>query len=179
MTTSHHSHYVNPRLLRFNVGFLLAQSAGFQRDVELDLPRVRLGDDVELSFLRGSLRLSRNSQGVLVQGVLETNVLAECVRCLTPTDVPVTFEIEELYSYPPNSSTIYSVEETGMLDMCPLLREEAILAMPMSALCRPDCAGLCPECGTNLNEGTCNCQPDAIDPRVAILRTLTTDPQDL
>jgi uncharacterized protein len=51
-----------------------------------------------------------------------------------------------------------------------LLREEAILAIPMGALCRPDCAGLCPQCGQNWNEGPCDCEQDEIDPRFAALR---------
>jgi len=39
-------------------------------------------------------------------------------------------------------------------------------------LCRPDCAGLCPECGQNLNEGVCDCARDTIDPRLAVLRSM-------
>jgi len=168
---SHHQSFVNRRVLRVNVGFLLAQGAGYQRVIDIDLPRVRLDVDLDVEFLKGSLRLSRNSRGILVQGRLETNVLTECARCLTSVFFPVAFDLEELFSYPPSTSTVYSVEETGFLDLAPLVREEAILAVPMGVLCRPDCAGLCPECGQNLNEGTCNCQRETLDPRLAILRT--------
>jgi len=149
---------------------LLAEGVGYQRELELDYPRVQLGDDLELDNLRGTVRLSRNSRGILVQADLETTVIMECSRCLTPTLVPVPLEIEELFTYPPLDDAAYSVEETGFLDLAPLLREEAILAMPMGVLCRPDCLGLCSECGQNLNEGPCNCEPDDIDPRFAILR---------
>jgi uncharacterized protein len=168
---SHHQSFVNRRVLRVNVGFLLAQGAGYLRVIDIDLPRVRLDADLDVDFLKGSLRLSRNSRGILVQGELETGVLTECARCLAPVSYPVTFDIEELFSYPPSTSTVYSVEETGFLDLAPLVREEAILAVPMGVLCRPDCAGLCPQCGQNLNEGTCDCQHNTIDPRLAILRT--------
>jgi uncharacterized protein len=168
---SHHQSFVNRRILRVNVGFLLAQGAGYQRLIDLDLPRVRLDADLDLDFLKGSLRLSRNSRGILVQGKLETDVLTDCARCLAPVFVPVLFDIEELFSYPPSTSTVYSVEETGFLDLAPLVREEAILAVPMGVLCRPDCAGLCAQCGQNLNEGQCDCQRDTVDPRLAILRT--------
>jgi uncharacterized protein len=166
------SQYVHPRVLKFNIGFLLVQGAGHQRDMDLDLPRIRLEDDVELDYLVGSLRLSRNSRGVLVQGKLETQILGECVRCLEPIATSVELELEELFSYPPSSETPYSVDDTGILDLAPLIREEAILAVPMGALCRPDCAGLCLDCGQNLNEGTCDCESDDIDPRLAILRQL-------
>lgn len=140
--------------------------------MELDLPRVRLADDVEIDFLRGPLRLSRNSRGVLVQGQLETHLLGECVRCLEDALVPITLELEELFSYPPSPETPYSIDDTGIMDLAPLLREELILATPMGVLCRPDCAGLCLECGQNLNEGLCDCEQDDIDPRFAILRQL-------
>lgn len=166
------SHFVHPRVLKFNIGFLLVEGAGYQRTMELTLPRVRLGDDVEVEFLRGTLRLSRNSRGVLVQGELQSRVTGECVRCLEPTAIPVTLELEELFSYPPSSDTPYSIDDTGIMDLAPLLREELILAIPMGVLCRPDCAGLCLECGQNLNEGQCDCEQDDIDPRFAILRQL-------
>lgn len=169
MTNSQHQHFVNPRVLKINVGFLLAQGAGYQRDTEFDLPRVRLGDDITLDYLRGELRLSRNSRGILVRGTLQTQVLTECARCVTPLYCPVELELEELFSFPPSSETVYSVDEAGDLDLTPLLREEAILALPMGILCSPDCAGLCHECGQNLNEGACSCVRDDIDPRLAIL----------
>ena len=163
-------HFVHPRNLKINVGFLLAEGVGYQRVLDLDFPRLRVEQDLELDYLRGSLRLSRNSRGILVQGTLETRVLTECARCLTPVSCPVEFECEELYSFPPSPDTEYSVAETGILDLAPLIREEAILSVPMGTLCRPDCAGLCPECGQNWNEGPCNCEQNEIDPRLATLR---------
>jgi len=174
VTESQFPEFVNPRVLKINVGFILAESAGYQRTIELDLPRVRLGD-LELDYVRGALRLSRNSRGVLVQGTLESEIIGECARCLETTYVPVSFELEELFTYPPNAEEPYSVEETGILDLAPLLREEAILAVPMVVLCRPDCAGLCPQCGQNLNEGACDCAQEDPDPRLAGLRALLED----
>lgn len=175
MINSQHQSFVNNRVLRLNVGFLLAEGVGYQRDLALDLPRVRLAEDLILDFLKGDLRLSRNSRGILVQGALQSHVLGECSRCLTEIFVPVTLEVEELFTYPPSFDSSYSVDDTGILDLAPLLREEAILAVPMTALCRPDCAGLCPECGKNLNEGICDCEHDTIDPRLAVLRLRLDD----
>jgi uncharacterized protein len=175
VTNSQHQSYVNRRVLKVNVGFLLAQGPGHQRDITLDLPRVQVADDLGLDYLRGDLRFSRNSRGILIQGDLETSIVDECSRCLTPTLVPVVLEIEELFSYPPSDETLYSVDDTGLLDLAPLLREEAILAIPMGMLCRPDCAGLCPQCGQNWNEGPCNCEQENIDPRFAILREQRDD----
>lgn len=175
MTDSQFPEFVNPRVLKINVGFILAESAGFQRTIELDLPRVRIGGDLELDYVRGALRMSRNSRGIFVRGELESAIVGECARCLATTEVPVSFEIEELFAYPPTPEEPYSIEETGILDLGPLLREEAILAVPMVTLCRPDCAGLCPVCGKNLNDGPCDCSQDEIDPRLVGLRALLED----
>jgi len=170
VTHSQHPNFVHPRNLKINVGFLLAEGVGYQRVLDLDFPRLRVDEDLELDFLRGSLRLSRNSRGILAQGKLETGVLSECSRCLTPTFCSVQVEFSELFSFPPSPDTVYSVAETGILDLAPLIREEAILNVPMGTLCRPDCAGLCPECGQNWNEGSCDCQQNVGDPRLAVLR---------
>lgn len=175
MTDSQFPEFVNPRVLKINVGFILAEGAGFQRDIELDLPRVRVGGDLELDYVRGTLRMSRNSRGIFVHGKLASAIVGECARCLEATQVPVVFEIEELFAYPPTEEEVYSVEESGILDLEPLLREEAILAVPMVALCRPDCAGLCPTCGKNWNEGPCDCEQADIDPRLAGLKALLDD----
>ena len=58
VTNSHHQSFVNRRVLRINVGYLLAQGAGYQRVIELDLPRVQLAEDAELDFLKGREKLA-------------------------------------------------------------------------------------------------------------------------
>jgi uncharacterized protein len=170
VTETQHQGYVNRRVLKLNVGFLLSEGVGYQRVIDLDIPRIQVADDLELDYLQGELRLSRNSRGLLIQGMLETSIVGECARCLTPTLIPVELKLEELFSYPPDPDADYSVDDTGILDLAPLLREEAILAIPMGVLCRPDCAGLCPQCGQNWNEGSCDCEQDDIDPRFSVLR---------
>jgi uncharacterized protein len=79
-----------------------------------------------------------------------------------------------LYVYPPSSDSedILIVPETGFLDLSPLMREILYLSFPLQALCWPDCAGLCPHCGQNRNEGHCEHPETEIDPRLAVLKTL-------
>ena len=50
--------------------------------------------------------------------------------------------------------------------------EDMLLSIPIHAICRPDCQGLCAQCGQNLNDAACNCRPDEIDPRLAPLQQL-------
>jgi len=57
------------------------------------------------------------------------------------------------------------------IDLEPLFREQFVLAVPFAPLCREDCKGLCPQCGTDLNSGTCSCEKP-IDPRLAALKGL-------
>ena len=60
----------------------------------------------------------------------------------------------------------------GWLDLRQPLREQIMLAMPIHLLCRPDCKGLCTNCGQNWNEGPCNCSAEDLDPRLAALKNL-------
>ena len=66
----------------------------------------------------------------------------------------------------------YTVYDGDEIDLSPLIREELLLALPTRPLCREECRGLCPRCGTNLNQGECRCPEPAGDPRLAVLRSL-------
>ncbi|NMO13328.1 DUF177 domain-containing protein [Pyxidicoccus fallax] len=58
------------------------------------------------------------------------------------------------------------------IDLDPIVREQLLLALPMSAVCREDCKGLCPQCGINRNEAKCNCDVKPVDPRLAPLKNI-------
>jgi uncharacterized protein len=58
------------------------------------------------------------------------------------------------------------------LELEDALREQVLLAVPLKAVCRPECKGLCPQCGQNLNEGSCSCHEKQEDPRWHALRDL-------
>jgi len=168
-----HTNKADNRLLRLNVGFLLKESAGYSREFIFDEPGTLPAEDVDISHLLGKLRLTRTPQGILVQGTLEAKTAIECTRCLTPLLYTFQVELSELFTL--NSSGAYVIDDGDMIDLTPILREEGILSIPMQALCKPDCKGLCPECGHNLNEGSCDCVRDTIDPRLSLLRTLLED----
>jgi len=164
--------YIGNRVLKLNVGFLLASGPGHIHDTAFDVPAVRVSDDVFLDYIRGSLRLSRTKEGILVQGSLEAGVEDECSRCLDPVSRDVRIELEELYAYPADADSEFSVNETGILDLAPLMRAEVLIATARGVLCRPDCKGLCPNCGNNFNHGTCTCAENEVDPRMEKLRKL-------
>ncbi len=163
--------------LRLNVGSLLHQGAGTSLEFEFDLPALQVGDDLELSFLRGALRLTRTGEGLYIDGPLESEIELECDRCLTPLSHSLAVTVGELLYYPPRPGADPSenVPETAMLDLRPLVREHFLLDMPMHALCREDCKGLCPECGGNLNEKEHEHPETELDPRFAALKSLLHD----
>ncbi|MBI5671181.1 MAG: DUF177 domain-containing protein [Chloroflexi bacterium] len=164
--------YVSNRVLKINVGFLLADGPGHSHETAFDIPEVRVADDLTLAYVRGPLRLSRTKEGILVQGKLDVGITGECYRCLEPVTQNVTLQLEELYIYPPQPGAELVVDETANLDLAPLLRDEVLIIASRGLLCREDCKGLCPTCGTNLNESTCDCVQTAVDPRLAQLRNL-------
>lgn len=121
---------------------------------------------------------------ILVRGGVKTTVGAECRRCVAPLELPVDFEV--LFVLVPSGGDLAeSGDEEPMdealhpydsgareLDLGDLVREELVLSVPAWPVCRPDCRGLCPLCGADLNESVCTCVREEHDPRWAALRTL-------
>ena len=144
-------------IFRLNVGFFLGQSVGYSRDFLFESPEVRLDPDLLLQDLSGMARITRTAQGLLVQGEIRAVTPAECVRCLRDISQPLVAEFTELYAFTRQSMTDSGLmlPESGYIDLAPLVREYMLLALPISPLCNPDCKGLCPICGENLNEAAC------------------------
>lgn len=166
--------------LRFNFGFLLEADHGTSRLIELDYPTVQLSDDVTLAPLRGTITATRTTEGIYLQGQLESAMVMECVRCLDEAIVPVEISIDELFYYPPQGAPEGEarVGDDGIIDLAPLIRDLSLLSVPIKVLCRPDCLGLCQECGTNLNLGDCSCADLEIDPRLSVLQALLETERD-
>lgn len=166
------SGYVNKRVLKLNVGFLLSDGPGRSHDSELDIPALRVADDLMVRFLTGPIRLSRTKEGILVQATLDTAVEAECDRCLDPIHHQMTIELEELFSTQAQRDAEFVIDDDGILDLSPLLRAEILIDQSHGVVCREDCLGLCPTCGVNRNHEHCDCDMDDIDPRLAALKEL-------
>jgi uncharacterized protein len=144
----------SPELLRLNVGFIIHETVGYTRDFPIDIPAIQLPPDLELNNLRGNVRVTRTAQGLLVQAKMQAEVPAECVRCLTDFQQTLDAEFTDLYAFSRAAMTEAEMllPENGKIDLAPVVREEMLLAMPIGPVCSPDCKGLCPICGENLNE---------------------------
>jgi uncharacterized protein len=164
-------------LLRLNVGFIVHQTVGYNRDFPFDVPSIHIPPDLELEDLTGNVRVSRTAKGLLLQARLRATIKTECVRCLTDLLQPLEVEFTELYAFTPNAVTESGliVPEDGKIDLAPIVREEMLVAIPINPLCKPDCKGLCPVCGENLNETTCHHEEEDTDPRLSALKALLDD----
>ncbi len=163
---------LNP--LRLNVGFMIKQSIGFVREFVFDYADVRLEDDLDLDFLKGSALVSRTPQGLVVQATIQTALQTVCVRCLSPCSHPIETEFTELFAFSERTATESGLilPRDGHIDLNPIAREYLLLEIPIKPLCKPDCKGLCPECGENLNEHFCGHTNIPVDPRLEILKNL-------
>jgi len=138
--------------------------------IGLEVIAVPAGHEVDLD-----LRLESVSEGVLVSGEASAQAVGECARCLIDLSEPVQVTVRELFAYPGSTTDeTTDVDElprviNDLIDLEPLVRDELTLALPLAPLCRPDCAGLCPECGERFAELEPGHSHEILDPRWAAL----------
>jgi DUF177 domain-containing protein len=113
--------------------------------IDLDEPDVHFNREVAYDFLA---QIQGNA--LLVTGTLQTPATLRCSRCLVVFEQPLVV-----------GHFVFHKELHGedFVDLTPNIREDIILELPQRALCQEDCRGLCPQCGKNLNEGSCQCHP--------------------
>jgi uncharacterized protein len=168
--------------MQINVSQLLQEPIGATRDYQID--EAADTDSEKGGNIRGELRLLRTQRSILAQGKLSTEVELTCSRCLSQFRYPLKFKFEEEYlptvdvnsgapvSLPEDSAGAFTIDSHHILDVDDAVQQYTVMAIPMKPLCRKDCAGLCPSCGANLNQGPCACPAPDIDPRWAELKKL-------
>ena len=158
---------------RLNVGFIIHEEVGYSHEIPFDFEIVKL-EDLDLKNFTGTVTIGRTPQGLVVQGNFSADTKLECVRCLREFAHPLTWEITELYAFNKKS-----VSESGLMlpddahiDLAPLLREYALLEVPINPLHDPECKGLCIECGQDLNMKDCGHSQGDEDSPFSILKKL-------
>jgi len=165
---------VNPRKpFRINVGFIIHEEIGYSHEFPFELEKAIL-DDFEVDNLEGMIRIDRTPQGLIVQGDFSGDTMLECVRCLNEFSFPFKWEFTELYAFKKEaiSEAELLVPDSAQIDMAPLLREYALLELPIKPLHDPECKGLCIECGQDLNVMDCGHSQDNDDSPFAALKKL-------
>ena len=150
-------------MLSFDIRSLRDRAASVDADIDPDDPVWQPGDPRPAGPVRVSGRLSAAGPGRFYwHGRIEGQVALECRRCLGDATADVRDEVHLIFAEDgdPDDPDVYQIDANAReLDLRPAIREQWLLDAPSYGLCRPDCKGLCPSCGTDLNAGDCDCAP--------------------
>ncbi len=169
-------------MLAFNVAGLMGSVPGTDRRYEIHDASLELPDDLRLAEpINGNVRLSRTTRSILADADLTTALQETCSRCLRPIVSPVHVELREealpsvdLHTGLPLDTSAepdaLRIDDHHVLDLGGPVGDAISMAEPIAPLCRPDCRGLCPICGADLNDNPGHGHPDEpVDPRLASL----------
>ncbi|HBX82831.1 MAG TPA: metal-binding protein [Propionibacteriaceae bacterium] len=170
---------MNHRLPDSHSGFVidtheLGRRAGAMKTIErvvdapegigIDMIGVPTGSPVTLD-----LQVESVVEGILVTGTGAFSLTGECARCLREVTSSDEVDLQELFVFPgkedddPEASRV----EGDFVDLEPVFRDAVVLNLPFTPLCRPDCLGMCPQCGFNLNDDPGHNHGEQTDPRWA------------
>ena len=147
--------------------FAPAESSHFEGQVAI--PVMKAGPDL-YDFeepLAWQVDISNTGDALLVTGTVEGEAKTACARCLDGFSFDVTGEIEGYYLLGSDKEAPEDMDDDEfdvlpddqVIDLEPLIKAALMLEFPLVPLCDDDCKGLCPNCGANLNEGPCSCDP--------------------
>jgi len=168
--------------MEINVSQLLKEPIGSSRKYKVN-ETIDITGDISDCAVSGEVSLLSTQLGVLVIGDLHSELEFTCGRCLSAFRHPLKISFEEEYLQtidinsglpvqPAGEPGSFTIDEHHVIDLTEAIRQYALLAVPMKPLCREDCAGLCQECGHNLNRGPCGCLVPTADPRWSKLMNL-------
>jgi DUF177 domain-containing protein len=126
-------------------------------------------DSKEPIVFRGTLAPIHN--GVVVSGELTATWAAECRRCNAAVSQQIQWDFSELFATEPTEGESYPLGDES-IDLQAMVRDQAILQLPLAPVCRDDCAGICSNCGVDRNSESCSCGAGATDPRWDVLNDL-------
>lgn len=148
-----------------------------REEMGTDVIAVPAGEPVQVQ-----VRFESVLEGVLATGTGESVARGACVRCLEPVSLPVQADFQELFEYADRAAHHQQVGDDDddrhvlqgdLLDLEGVVRDAVVLQLPFQPVCRPDCPGLCSECGASLADDPDHGH-DSIDPRWASLRGLAS-----
>lgn len=148
---------------------------------ETELEQIQIGDAVFLVKDKTPVELTFTNIGkgkARITGDARITFSMNCDRCLKPVDQTLTLRFDREVFAPDMIETIPDeVEDQEFMDgyqfnMEDLLINEIVINWPMKVLCRPDCKGICRQCGKDLNTGTCDCDTFVPDPRMAVIKDI-------
>ena len=165
-----------------NVSQLLRENIGSTRDYEIN-EDIDITGEGNKNRIKGKCNMVRTQRSILVRCALNTELELSCSRCLSNSKQPVKIKFNEEFFPtldvdsgaalpPPEEASAFTIDDQHILDLTEAVRQYFLLAAPMKPLCKKNCAGLCPTCGKNLNQGKCDCPTQNIDVRWSKLADL-------
>ncbi|MDA2934517.1 DUF177 domain-containing protein [Acidobacteria bacterium AH-259-D05] len=147
---------------------------------------LKVGNEISVLLrpVHTELSLSLSGDQVLVEGQVGADIELTCCRCLKSFEHKIQKGFELVYRPDPmvdeegeEFRLAYTDLEIGFyrnqqLDVSALISEQIVLEIPMKPVCQKGCKGLCDQCGADLNEGSCDCKSQTVDPRLAALSEL-------
>ena len=148
---------------------------------EAELQQVTIGGGIYPVRDKTPINLTFTSTGkgrVRIFGQTEVTLAMKCDRCLKPVDKTLALAVDREVFAPDMTETISDVQDDQefmdgyQMDVDDFLNIEIVINWPMKVLCKPDCRGICRQCGTDLNTGTCDCDTFVPDPRMAVIKDI-------
>lgn len=175
--------------MRFDVSELLKAPTGESRTYQIEGWELDVVDSAGRDLVNGSVALMRTQAGVLASAHASLHAQDVCSRCLRQVNIPLDLDFQEEFLPtadiltgaalpPPEDPGTFLIDAQQTLDLSEALHQYRETALPMQPLCRPDCAGLCPTCGRELNSGRCECARAPVDARWSALAELGRRLQD-
>jgi uncharacterized protein len=160
-------------MIGVNVAQLLHAPVGTTRSYPLDEREPELTRELNLlTPIVGTLKLTRTNHGILAEVSYTVDLEQECGRCLDPARSTIVSDVSE--EFLPSLNIVTGLPEmvdadpeeprvnpNHELDVTDLVRQDIVVQSPLQPLCQPDCLGLCPNCGLELQRGPCGCAEDA------------------
>lgn len=156
-----------------NLSGVFAGSESLPFEYEMDLSDLEFSG---CSSLKKPVKIkgaAKNRAGVVfIELTAEYTISAPCDRCAADIErkesLPLTYVVVQ--ETEGEDTEDFVVAEDQKVDLDPLVRDDIVIRYPSKLLCSPDCKGLCPNCGKNLNEGDCGCAKEQTDPRLDALK---------
>jgi uncharacterized protein len=175
-----------PAPLQINIARLKDEGLDLQLHLGEDWFARWQAEDPALEFagpgdLEAQVRLERHGHDILVRGHLDGTLHLNCSRCLAQFGYPAATGFDLLLAPAPAQKNLEDEELTKAdldrdfytgetVNLESILREQVLLLLPLKPLCAEACQGLCPRCGADLNQETCQCPKEESDSPLAILK---------
>ncbi|MBK7977475.1 MAG: DUF177 domain-containing protein [Deltaproteobacteria bacterium] len=177
--------------MKVRIDDLPSEGRTFEVEVEgADLDQA-LGPDRDPGLVwsgpaQGTITLNKAGRSLRVQGEAGFRFTEPCARCLTEVNQSerAVFDLTKLLGPEPDHPRTHEVRDDEVdedyltepeIDLTQVVLEQVALELPQRVLCTESCKGLCPQCGTNLNNESCRCAQQVLDPRFAMLAKLRKD----